>query len=87
MKWLSPKTVAGILDVDRSTAYRMMRDGRLPGFELFPGNWRVSEEALTKFVRKKERKAYTAPQSISAQNNGEKGGHWPDTPVTSESLS
>jgi len=87
VKWLSPKSVAEILDVDRSTAYRMMRDGRLPGFELQPGMWRVSEDAMIKLVRKKERKAYTPPQSISAENNGEKGGHWPDTPVTSESLS
>lgn len=55
MKWLAPKTVAAILDVHRSTASRLMKSGALPGFEMFPGQWRVSEEALIKFIRRRER--------------------------------
>ena len=82
MKWLSPKTVAGLLDINRTTAMRMMKDGRLPGFELMPGMWRVSEEALTRFVRKRERKAHLAEALNGTELNGQGAGHWPDTPVT-----
>jgi len=56
MKWLSPKSVAERLDVHRTTAMRMMKDGTLPGFELRPGMWRVSEENLLRSVRMKEKK-------------------------------
>jgi len=51
--------VAKILDVHRSTAMRWMKAGILPGFELLPGEWRVYEEALMKFVKERERKGRT----------------------------
>ena len=60
MKLLKPKTVATILDVHRTTASRMMKNGVLPGFELLPGEWRVYEEALVKFVKGKQSKSRTA---------------------------
>jgi Helix-turn-helix domain len=56
MKLCSPKTVAKTCDVDRSTAYRWMRNGVLPAFELLPGQWRCYEDALQRFIRKKARK-------------------------------
>ena len=56
MKVCSPKTVGKILDVDRSTAYRWMKSGVLPAFELQPGIWRCYEEALQRFIRKKAEK-------------------------------
>ena len=60
MKLLKPKTVATILDVHRTTAMRWMKVGTLPGFELLPGEWRIYEEALMKFVKGKQSKGRSA---------------------------
>jgi len=55
LKYLSPKSVAQNLDVNRTTAMRWMKSGKLPAFEMLPGQWRCSEEALNRFMRKKEK--------------------------------
>jgi excisionase family DNA binding protein len=69
MNVCSPKTVAKILDVDRSTAYRWMRNGVLPAFELQPGQWRYYEEALERFIRNKARKMTRKEEPAPTETN------------------
>jgi Helix-turn-helix domain len=73
-KYLSPRSVAIILDVNRSTAYRWMRSGVLPAFELVAGQWRCSEAALTRFLRKKE-KGGTIAAEVAPTIQNEITGH------------
>jgi predicted site-specific integrase-resolvase len=56
-KYFAPRTVAQIIDVSRWTAMRLMKSGRLPAFEMLPGQWRCSEEALSRFLKKKEKES------------------------------
>ena len=32
-----------------------MKSGKLPAFEMLPGQWRCSEEALNRFMKKKKK--------------------------------
>jgi len=64
VKLLSPKSVAEALDINRRVAYRMMKDGRLPAFQLMKGKWRTYESALEKFVREKEKGKIRSTDSV-----------------------
>jgi excisionase family DNA binding protein len=64
-KYLSPKTVAEILDLHPSTAMRWIKSGKLPGVRIGLHTWRTPEEALERFIRKRMKKA-TLPQPDAA---------------------
>jgi len=44
-RFLSLEEVAGRFGLNRSTVYRLVREGKLPGFKI-GGQWRFSERAL-----------------------------------------
>jgi excisionase family DNA binding protein len=48
--WLSPDEVARLLELNRHTVYRLLRDGQLPGSRI-GGRWFVSVEALAARIR------------------------------------
>jgi excisionase family DNA binding protein len=48
--WLSPDEVAKLLELNRHTVYRLLRDGELPGSRI-GGRWFVSTEALAARIR------------------------------------
>lgn len=48
--WLSPDEVARMLELNRHTVYRLLRDGQLPGSRI-GGRWFVSTEALAARIR------------------------------------
>jgi len=87
LKYLSPKSVAAALDVHRVTAMRLMKSGKLPAFEVLPGMWRTSEEALLRFLKKREKAsgisatlaevAPTIQNEITGHTNGAGAAHEP----------
>jgi excisionase family DNA binding protein len=48
--WLSPDEVATLLELNRHTVYRLLRDGQLPGSRI-GGRWFVSTDALAARIR------------------------------------
>lgn len=48
--WLSPLRVAELLNLNRHTVYRLLRDGELPGTRI-GGRWFVSQDALARKIR------------------------------------
>ena len=58
MKLLSIKEVSSALSLSRWTVAQMLESGALPGFVLRSGKrktiWRVSEQALNRWIERKE---------------------------------
>ena len=51
-KLLSIQQTAVVLNVSRTTVWRLLRAGRLPVIELRPGSRRVPSAALTELIKK-----------------------------------
>ena len=51
-KLLSIQQAAAVLNVSRTTVWRLLRAGRLPVIELRPGSRRVPSAAITDFVKR-----------------------------------
>lgn len=49
-KWLTPKAVAGQLDVDRATVIRWCRSGKLTHFTTPGGQYRIAQADLDAFI-------------------------------------
>jgi excisionase family DNA binding protein len=78
LTYLSPSSVAKALDIHRTTAMRLMKNGVLPAFELYPSQWRCSEQALERYLRKRElegrqarRQAHTAEEDSTGDIKAE----------------
>lgn len=57
---LTTRQLQSLLQVDRITIYRMLRDGRLPGFKV-GGQWRFPRQAVEQWLQEQqERKAALA---------------------------
>jgi len=49
-KYLTVAELSEYLQIHRTTIYRMLREGRLPGFRI-GSDWRFSREAIDEWVR------------------------------------
>lgn len=49
--YLTPKQVAELLNVDRETVYRMIRDGRLPAVRVNERGLRIPREAVAAVLK------------------------------------
>jgi excisionase family DNA binding protein len=47
---LTPEEAARLLKVDPATIRAWLRAGKLKGYKLAGGHWRISEEAITAFI-------------------------------------
>ena len=52
MKLLTPTQISEMLQIDRRTIYRWIRDGKLPGFKIGGSAVRVKESDLEAFINK-----------------------------------
>jgi excisionase family DNA binding protein len=53
---LTPEDVAGLLQIDRETVYRMARRGDLPAFKV-SSRWRFLPSRLQRWMEEQERQA------------------------------
>ncbi|MEJ2559578.1 MAG: PocR ligand-binding domain-containing protein [Anaerolineae bacterium] len=51
---LTTRQVQELLQVDRTTIYRMLNEGRIPGFKV-GGQWRFSRDAIEAWLQEQER--------------------------------
>ncbi len=51
---LTTKQLQELLQVDRTTIYRMLNEGRIPGFKV-GGQWRFSRDAIEAWLQEQER--------------------------------
>jgi excisionase family DNA binding protein len=72
MKLLKPEEIANILGVSRSTAMRMLHENQIPTIRIRAGKrkniLRVDEEALTRWVRSRQREGERAKVSLRNGN-------------------
>ena len=62
---LTTKQLMEILQVDRTTIYRMMNDGRLPAIRV-GGQWRFSRQAIEKWLGENKPTAMLEPKAETA---------------------
>jgi excisionase family DNA binding protein len=48
---LTPEEVSKLLKVDPATVRTWLRDGKLEGFKLAGGGWRISEEQIEAYLQ------------------------------------
>ncbi len=48
---LTPEEVSKLLKVDPATVRAWLRDGKLEGYKLAGGRWRISEEQLEAYLQ------------------------------------
>lgn len=49
-EWYKPQEIAAMLDVNKQTVWRWIRDGKLEAVKLGPSSYRVSYGALGAFI-------------------------------------
>jgi excisionase family DNA binding protein len=57
---LTTKQLQDLLQVDRTTIYRMLNEGRIPGFKV-GGQWRFSADAIETWLQERERSLGAPP--------------------------
>lgn len=65
---LTAKQLQEILQVDRVTVYRMLNDGRLPGFKV-GGQWRFSKRDIERWLREQRQDVEPAAPSHPAETS------------------
>jgi excisionase family DNA binding protein len=63
---LTTKQLQELLQVDRITIYRMLRDGRLHGFKV-GGQWRFSHQEIERWLREQQATLDVSHESLPAQ--------------------
>jgi excisionase family DNA binding protein len=61
---LTTKQLQDLLQVDRTTIYRMLNEGRIPGFKV-GGQWRFSRDAIEAWLQEQEHALASSSSEVS----------------------
>jgi excisionase family DNA binding protein len=64
---LTTRQLQELLQVDRTTIYRMLNEGRIPGFKV-GGQWRFSRDAIEAWLQEQERALGSSPPTTASNS-------------------